>query len=1386
MSGFGFDIDKTGFRGELQYKIFLDRYAAKDIGKSVQPGDLVIQLVDPIKGQRELARVVNVKGDTVRIHYLSGFLTENGVGTSLVGVEKEIPLESIDKPLELTSDDLADRVSKALAKASQEQNYPQGWAYESAVDRGLLTGSGSLKEQQQLAEELLYKDIIASWQFVPAGRILSGAGVDHCLTLFNCYVIASPRDSRRGINTTLGLMTEIMSRGGGVGINISSLRYRGAYVKGVNGRSSGAVSWGEEYSRRTGKVEQGGCFGPEERIFTNKGLIQAKELYERMGTGEEFYVTTHQGLKKITARFNNGIKQLYEVETERGYTTRVTLDHKMAYLDGAEVKTKPLSQFEVGQDLLLSLSKGACTASDYVKLKPADYEAHPTANQEITFPEVLNEDLGYFLGFACGNGYVHPKHKAEHIKTGFTFITNGDYVAVQERLKYLSVKLFNKTMVIDDRRLYEKDPENSVELWLSSVIVMEWFRDNNILKEKSAFIRVPEAIFKSPVSVIRQFLAGYYDADGCNRSNKCGYCYDSTSRGMLQDVQKLLLTLGIFGRLGVQDRTEVGWKDLNRLSVTGCTQKALFAYTIPANRSINREHNGKRDESVFPSSAYKALGFPGKYFAGIWDGRSSAISRAALTKIANKLDGLSLISEASQIRSLLEFHPDPIKSIKPVETLSEVYDFEVEDAHLLSTGIYSSNSRRGALMVMLCDWHPDLMEFLNCKLDGSFATNCNISVAWSDDFMAKVMKLKETGEDSDWELKFPDFTDPTYDSTWTGILEHWVADGKPVKTVNTLKVSEIWNKYVGNNWEAAEPGSLFITRVNYWSNSQYYRQGYLQCTNPCGEQPIPSGLELESGSVCNLGHINLSKFGPMGFTKPTSKDVEHQVVDVCSYVNWEELEHTVYTAVHFMDNIYNSTQPINIDIATQSFGERRVGLGTLGLAELLIRLGVTYGDNPLCLLFLDELYFKIAFWAYKTSVELAKERGAFPFCEPEKHAELPFIKELQKGIDARGINYDLVGEIRKHGIRNVTLITQAPTGSVGSLNATSTGIEPYPFLAWVRKSRIGEYKEFALVAQEYYKSTGLDPQKDKLPSFFVTAADPETAISPKDHSATQSVIQRWTDSSISKTCNLPQEFTQEDVSDFYISLYKSGAKGGTIYRDKSRSEQVLMSTNDSRVTKMDTDSPVITVVDDEEDRLDTIPILNVPNIPARLASEPMPLYREAESELGRNAWTTHLETPVGRLFVNISFLDGEPFELFVFVGKGGSEVYANCEAIGRLCSMFLQVNSYAKPSNKLIKLRDHLRNIGGSDQIGFGPKKVRSLPDGIGRALDIFLQQYPEGRLELSISAENLKETVPAPAQKNLSKSGRVLRDICPQCGSAALEHSAGCTACNACGFSKC
>jgi ribonucleoside-diphosphate reductase alpha chain len=599
--------------------------------------------------------------------------------------------------------------------------------------------------------------------------------------------------------------------------------------------------------------------------------------------------------------------------------------------------------------------------------------------------------------------------------------------------------------------------------------------------------------------------------------------------------------------------------------------------------------------------------------------------------------------------------------------------------------IEQGGSRRGALMLILNVWHPDILEFIDAKRTAGKITNANISVNISDDFM------KAVEEDSDWELVFPDTSDPLYNAeNWHGDIKAWKNLGGKVIVHQTVKAREIWDKIIKSAWASAEPGIWFGDRCARESNSWYYPEGQLYCTNPCGEQPLPGW------GVCNLGHINLSK------------------MYVDGDVDWKTLKKTVTLAVRFLDNIIDITPYFFEQNRKQQKLERRVGLGTIGLAELLIRAKIRYGSSE-CEAFIDRLYKFIAVAAYEASSDLAKEKGSFPNFDAEKVLQSGFMKRMPSEIH---------NKIREDGLRNITLLTQAPTGTVGTMVGTSTGIEPFYFWSYTRKSRLGSHLEKVSVLEEWETE---NPGKE-LPDYFANALD----LTPEEHVRTQAAIQKWVDSAISKTCNVPTEYTVEQTKELYELMYKLGCKGGTIYRDKSRDEQVLNAE------------------------------------PKKPEAKPQPKVRPRPAK--RYGVTVTKKTPAGTCHIIMNDDDkGHPFEMFIEIGTSGSDIKAMAEALGRMASILLRINSPVSPEERIEEIIKQLKGIGGQRSVGFGKDRIKSLPDALAQALhENYLTEESEGS-----SIENIDKSMPSP-------------NICPQCGNASFVNIEGCSKCYSCGHSEC
>jgi ribonucleoside-diphosphate reductase alpha chain len=655
--------------------------------------------------------------------------------------------------------------------------------------------------------------------------------------------------------------------------------------------------------------------------------------------------------------------------------------------------------------------------------------------------------------------------------------------------------------------------------------------------------------------------------------------------------------------------------------------------------------------------------------------------------------------------------------------------------------IEQGGSRRGALMLMMHDWHPDVLDFITVKQTMGQVTNANLSVCVSNAFMKAVK------EDLDWELVFPDKSDPEYNELWDGDLDKWKKLGKKVEVYKTIRARDMWHTIIESAWKSAEPGVVFMEYYNQMSNSWYFNP--IICTNPCGEQGLPAW------GVCNLSAINLSRF---------YDEEKHDV-------KWEELGKVVRYSTRFLDNVIDKTPYHFPENERNQKNERRIGLGTMGLAELMIRLEIRYGSDE-SMDFLDKLYGFMAREAYLASTEIAAEKGSFPAFDAELYLQSGFMKNM--------VNvYPEVGDaIRKRGMRNVTVLTQAPTGSTGTMVGTSTGIEPYFAFEYFRQSRLGLDKQYVPIAKEWKDAH----PGEELPEWFVTSMD----LSAMDHIRVQAAIQRWVDSSISKTANAPHDFTIEETKELYEKAFELGCKGVTIYRDGSRDTQVLSTAKDEKKeeAKAEAASPAPAASAASPAPAADAAAVNALNAKLNAGvtpSQSQVFDRQYKSrpKVLRGA-TYKYNTPFGMAYITVNDIDGTPGEIFLNVGKAGSDVFAMAEALGRVCSLFLR---YGDHGNKVQLLVKHLKGIGGSGAVGFGPNRVESIADAVAKALEAHAGLADNEQYDTPIAAT--VETA-APVLAGHDHKPYQSKDLCPSCGSASLLNAEGCKTCSNCGYSKC
>jgi len=637
--------------------------------------------------------------------------------------------------------------------------------------------------------------------------------------------------------------------------------------------------------------------------------------------------------------------------------------------------------------------------------------------------------------------------------------------------------------------------------------------------------------------------------------------------------------------------------------------------------------------------------------------------------------------------------------------------------------IKQGGTRRGANMGILRVDHPDILDFITAKDNNQRLNNFNISVALTDVFMKA---LEREGE---YNLVNPH----------TG------------KCVRRLKARDVFNLIVNHAWKNGEPGVVFIDRIN--DSNPTPSIGRIESTNPCGEQPL---LPYES---CNLGSINLAKMvKEVKGQKTSASSVKPS--EVRSYeVDWEKLRDTTWKAVHFLDNVIDVNKYPIPKIEEMTKANRKIGLGVMGWADALIQLGISYNSDTASRLATEIMRF-IQVEGRKKSSMLAQERGVFP----------NFEHSIYSG---------------KVNVRNATITTIAPTGSLSIIAGCSSGIEPLFAVSFVRNvlegTKLYEVNPyFEEVAKERgFWSKGLIEEiaeKGGIQGFteipedvkrvFITAHD----VSPFDHIRMQAAFQKYTDNAVSKTVNFPHSATPRDVEEVYLLAYGLGCKGVTVYRDGSREEQVL---EKGQGVKVEATLSEDSHRESKGQEKDTLESLNPQTL------EPFPKIIPRKRPEVIKGTTRLMNTGCGHLYITINEDEkGNLFELFTHMGKAGGCAASQAEAIGRLVSLTLRSNIEPFEVVKQLKgIRCHSPSWtdGG---------RISSCSDAIAKAIDKYLQR--DGAVGDSTLREARKDNGQKIGQDaHRPHSSLFIIGACPDCG-GVVEHEGGCVVCRDCGFTKC
>ncbi|MCF6237352.1 MAG: adenosylcobalamin-dependent ribonucleoside-diphosphate reductase [Candidatus Marinimicrobia bacterium] len=615
-----------------------------------------------------------------------------------------------------------------------------------------------------------------------------------------------------------------------------------------------------------------------------------------------------------------------------------------------------------------------------------------------------------------------------------------------------------------------------------------------------------------------------------------------------------------------------------------------------------------------------------------------------------------------------------------------------------NTNTIAQHGRRGANMQTLRVDHPDIAEFVDIKLDLSKVKYSNISVLLTHEFMEAVEL------DTDFELRWND------------------------KVYETIRAKELWDKIIAAAHASAEPGIIFWDTMIDYHNAEYCSP--LVSTNPCGEQPLPDG------GACNLGAINLARF-----------------VDDEGEFQWDEFNDTVRLSVRYLDNVidYNMDRHALEDQKKNALGDRRVGLGILGLADMLMLRGIRY-DTDEALEAVEQVMQTFSTTAYNTSIELAKEKGSFPNFQWKGYKQSKYIQNLPQEVQ---------NEIKVHGVRNATILTVAPTGSGAIIAQVSSGVEPIFNVSYKRRVKkndsFGEnFDEYKVIHPTILKKFGSD---ENLPDSVIVAHD----IDPYFRVKMQGTIQRYIDASISSTVNLPEDVSVDTVANIYMAAYNAGLKGITVYREGSRDGILISEKSKEQVT-----------VAEGAAILDPVAALAPPILRPRI--RPKDTF----------GVTHRIRTGEGTLYITINHDENGLCEIFTTIGKAGGNAAAQAEAISRLISLSLRSGMDV---SEIIK---QLKGISGPNPVWENGQLILSTPDAIGKALEQHMAEFDADstneQLQAVVNREDGKARSGSGAGFNMveptSTTSKTMT-ICPECGST-ISHEGGCLLCHNCGYSKC
>jgi len=1155
-----------------------------------------------------------------------------------------------------------DRYSLKDGEGNAMERYPEQMWHRVAEGIAQFEKTPNLRKKWKKK----FYDAMEGFRFVPAGRILSGAGTGYEVTFFNCYVIPTPSDSREGIMESVTQTVEIQARAGGVGLNLSSLRPRGARVKKVNGTSSGPVNWASLYSTANHDViQQGG---------SRRGALMLM-LHDWHPDIEEF-IKVKEDLTKIPGAN-------LSVCVSDGFMDAVKKDRKwdlkFADLDDPEYDEKwdgDINEWErMGKKVKVYESVRARDIWDMIATA-----AWRSAEPGLHFLERSNKrsNTHYFEKLLATNpcvigqtkistqeGLVEMRDIVDSHKKGGSRYGGNMGMFVDQRtlgngrtgvLESSAVKFYD----VGPKEVWKLKTKSGFELVATGdhkilttngwVELCELGRDDTVLLQsgKGSFgnsknlpFTPSEPTFPGEWSLELGHALGWLVGDGWLRSGdkncRVGFTFGKDSKKQLAYFKRI-----INGWYGKNIKPVKRERDVYHLSYHS---KGFVDFFEKLGVGGVKSEEKQIPESLYMAPEEAVVGFLQALFGAdgtVRDSKKSNSDWIALTsKSKELLQGVQLLLLNLGIKGrIFDRSRRERKGMFPYVSKSGEQRSYTTDGVLYELGIFGQFREEFQKRIGFLD------ERKQEKLENM---SRGIKNRIKDHFTDTVVSVRKAGR-----RRVYDLTEP---------MSHtMIANGLVV--------------------------------------------------HQCGEQP------LGAWSVCNLGSMNLSAY-----------------VDERGEFDYKALERDSRVAMRFMDNVVDANFYFYEENRREQMNIRRTGLGTMGLADALIKMRIPYG-SPESIGVIEKIYKTIRDSAYDTSADLAVEKGPFPKFEKASYMKGWFIKRLPEDIQKK---------IAKQSIRNAVLLTQAPTGTTSLLAGTSSGIEPVYDFEFKRTDRTGEHVIYHPLYRDWKDAHPGEPK----PDYFVSAM----SLTPREHLAVQAKVQEYNDSAISKTVNAPESYSIEDVKNLYTEAYEKGLKGITFFRDGSRAG-VLSSVED----KKEKNGEVKVTFDDANPLIDR------------------PLVVKGS--------TYKMRTPVGSAFITINETEeGEPFEVFINIGKAGSDVSAMAAALGRTISAALRFKGNVSARARAREIINQLSGIGGRRSVGFGAGKIRSLPEAVAMSLAVHFKLQVSGGNGDMLAGENTQE------QLSLSTAAgepEVRGDICPECGASTLVFEEGCAKCYSCGHSEC